>query len=342
MNEADLKNMAPLWGDEGGSHAALQHQKEQMMFTDQSIRRSDSRNKPTDVDDGQQWLNEIKQRMKKEKRITETVFLSPSRAKALLGSNPDNRKISSRTAETYAADIANGRWVFNGEAVIVAETGELNDGQHRCEAVVLAGKGIEVLLVAGVPRASRTTVDMGRARTTGDFLHMHNIENANAVAAAAQMLLAYETDRVMGYQRGVAKNNNMIFCHTMKPTKAEVLAFARENMADLERAMSALNKTKAGVVASFSRLAGILCIIARHSKDWPDAIAYMTSVIDGDNLKKLSPEYTVRERLLSERRNGSLGPIGFMEIVIRGWNARRAKQRISHIKLGGYLPEISR
>lgn len=313
------------------------------MLNNESIGRSDLGHKRTiENDEGQQWLSELKQRMRKEKRFAEMVHLSPSRARALLAANPDNRKLSNRQAETFASDISNGRWVFNGEPIILADTGELNDGQHRCEAVSLAGKGIDVLLVAGVPRATRTTVDMGRVRTTGDFLHMHKIEQGKIVAAAAQMLLAFETDRIMGFQRGVGKANSQMVSYTMKPTKQEILEFARENMNDLRRAMDALNAQKVAMVASYSRLVGILCVLARHSRDWPDAIAYITALVEGDNLKKLTPEYTTRERLLSEKRSGSLGPIGFMEIVIRGWNARRAKQRISHIKLAGYVPDVSR
>ena len=321
----------------------LLHTEGDDMLNSEIIRNTNhGRKRAVEIDDGQQWLTELKQRIGKEHRITEVFYLSPSRARALLVANPDNRKISNRTAETYATDIANGRWVFNGEPIIIAETGELNDGQHRCEAVVLAGKGIEVLLVAGVPRSSRTTVDMGKVRTTGDFLHMHGIENANIMAAAAAMILACETGRIMGGGGGVKKDNNNLATADLRPTKQEVLTFARANMDDLHRAQAAIRVDKASVVASYSRFIGILAILARRSKDWDEAIAYISAVVDGDGIKKTTPEYTVRERLIKERSTKTLGAIAFMEIVVRGWNARRSRQRLSHIKLAGYVPEIAR
>lgn len=311
------------------------------MLNTEIIRKTDTGYKRASaIDDGQQWLADLKQRMRKEGRIAEIFFLSPSRAMALLGVNPDNRKVNS-TVEQIAADIASGRFQFNGESVIVADTGELNDGQHRCEAVVLAGKGIETLLVAGVPRASRTTVDMGRARTPGDFLHMNGIPYATTVAAAANMLLVFEDGRIMGNTKGVGKTTSGMTHHDAKPTKQEILTFARANLDDLQKAIKTLDPAKASAISTVSRFAGALCILARRSKDWPSAIEFITAVVNGDNLKKQSPEYIVREKLIAERSN-RIGQVAFLEIVVRGWNARRTGKSVTRISVAGFVPDVAR
>ena len=85
------------------------------------------------------------------------IDLTPKLAKELLLCNFDNRPISIKRVESFAADIRDGRWEFNGETIIVADTGEMNDGQHRCHAVIMADKSIPTLLVKGVSRASRFT-----------------------------------------------------------------------------------------------------------------------------------------------------------------------------------------
>lgn len=294
------------------------------------------------VDEGQLWLDGLKRRMSDGRRITEIVLLTPSKAKALLAVNPSNRNINERTVEAYATDIFNGRWVFNGETVIISDTGELNDGQHRCEAVCLAGIPIEVAIIAGVPRESRTTVNMGKLRSTGDFLHMNGVENANCVGAAALMILSFESGKILGQRRSTTKTNSHLVSAENKPTKQEVLKFAEKNIGDIKRAMQAINATRSGVISSYSRMIAMLCILARSSSNWPEATAYINALVDGANLQPFTPEYTVRERLLSEKGNGRIGPVYFIEIIVRGWNARRAGQAMKRIQTSGSVPMIAK
>lgn len=297
----------------------------------------------TTTDSGQQWLSTVMSRLKKERRITEVITLTPAMAAALLTANPDNRRINQKAVEVFAADIVAGRWAFNGEAIVVADTGELNDGQHRCAAVVLAGQGIETLFVAGVPRESRTTTDMGRQRTTGDFLQMHRIEQSNVIAAAASMVWGYENDCLVksSSDTTVKSHTSFIPLH-LRPTKQQILAFANANIGDFKRAVQAIDGHKAAVVSSYSRFVAMLCIIGRRTKDWKAAMAFITAVVNGDDLKRGSPEYATRERLLSEKRQGTLGPVRFMEITARGWNAHRANQRVNRFQISGAVPRIAR
>lgn len=293
-------------------------------------------------DEGQIWLQDLKRRIAGGRRVTEVILLTPSKAKALLGANPNNRHINRHTVESLATDIAYGRWVFNGETIIVADTGELNDGQHRCEAVCMAGIPVEVAVIAGVPRDSRTTVDMGKQRTTADFLHMNSIESASTISAAATIILSFERGRIMGRQRGVSKSVNELVARDTKPTKQEVLRFSQDNFQDIHRAMEAINATRAGVVSSFSRMVAMLCILARRSSDWDDATAYITALVDGDNLMRHTPEHTVRERLLQEKKDRGIGLVHFVEMVVRGWNARRAGVPMKIVKALGSIPEIAK
>lgn len=314
------------------------------MLNSETIRKIDAGHKRASaVNDGQQWLDEMAVRMRKTKPICEIVTLTPSMATALLAVNPDNRTINQKTVEAFAADIVAGRWAFNGESIILADTGELNDGQHRCAAVVLAGQGIKTTLVAGVPREVRTTTDMGRQRTTGHFLHMHKVEKSNAVAAAAGMVFGYENGLLIEQKENVKVKAHTSFIQVGKrPTKQQILEFATKNIVDFNRALAAIDSTKAGVVSSYSRFVAMLCIIARRTKDWKSATDFIVSVVNGDDLKRGSAEYATRERLLLEKRQGLLGPIRFMEIVARGWNAYRVGQRVNRFNLSGTVPPISR
>jgi hypothetical protein len=290
------------------------------------------------LNDGPEWFADIHRRMRASASglVSEVVILSPSRAQALLEANEHNRKVSESTVATYAQDIIDGRWTFNGEPVIVSDTGELNDGQHRCAAVVAAGRAIEVLLVVGVSRASRTTTDTGKSRSVGDFLDMHGFAAGNTVAACASVLNAIEKKQVAQSTR----HNGDVYTHINRPTKAYIFSFAKANMKDISRALKEVSPANSLKVGTHSRTAGILAAIARASHDWEDAIKFVTSVVDGENLKSGSPSYILRDRLLAEKQNKALSPGKNIELFLKGWNAYRSGQHISRIVLTKSIPTI--
>jgi hypothetical protein len=302
------------------------------------LKKTDGGFKPISrIDDGKQWALDLRRRMQMSSPVPvmEVVALSPSRAAALLAANEGNRVVSDATVRTYASDIIAGRWAFNGEPIIISETGELNDGQHRCHAVIEANKAIEVLMVAGVSRASRVTTDMGKARNVGDFLHMHDIPDANVVAAVAAIVYAQEGDLLLrGGSRDLTNGHD-------RPTKQQILSFARHNLKDIKRAISAVDGKQAALVGTKSRHAAILALIGRRSGDWEEAESFVGAVLSGENLKRGSAALVARNRLLAEKEARSLSPIKTLEIMARAWNCHRAGASMSRVQLNGIVPELA-
>ncbi|WP_303713330.1 hypothetical protein [Brevundimonas naejangsanensis] len=117
--------------------------------------------------------------------FTVTTMLTPELARLLLANNPNNRPAQwganrgTRSVTAYAAMMARGEWMLNGSTIVVASTGELNDGQHRCEAVIIADTAVPVQIVFGVERHTRSTLDQGIARTGGGVLAMEGVKDAN-------------------------------------------------------------------------------------------------------------------------------------------------------------------
>ena len=71
------------------------------------------------------------------------------------------------------------------------------------------------------------------------------------------------------------------------------------------------------------------------------SIAFVTAVVDGDNLKSGSPAYLLRDRLLAEKQAKSLSPGKNIELFIKGWNAYRSGVRVSRLMLSGNIPPIA-
>lgn len=314
-----------------------------MLNNDFILKNQAGHKRAAENDDGQQWMAEIKTLMRNQrnKQFAEVVLLTPSRAAALLASNPDNRNISKAKVNTFASDILNGRWDTNGQGVIISDTGHLNDGQHRCHAVIASGKAIETWAVFNVPRDTRNTVDTGWGRTSADFLTMNGVGSAKNVAAIAVIMHAFENNLVgsRGVKNGEAKMLRNVHKTGSKPTKPEILAYAMENMPEIQKAMRSFEAADCAVIGTYCRFCAMAIVIARACKSWTKAEAYIKAIIDGE-AKKDTAVHTVRKVLTKEKTNGTLTPFVFFSILIKGWNAYRKNEAVSYFKMSDSLPEI--
>jgi hypothetical protein len=125
-----------------------------------------------------------------------TTLVSPDMARLLLAMNFGNRPVvwngSTRSVAAYAAAMKRGEWSLNGEAIIVACDGALNDGQHRLHGVIQHGAPVLMQITFGVERDTRHTVDQGIARSPGNILSMYGEVNTNSLACQLQFLWAHD------------------------------------------------------------------------------------------------------------------------------------------------------
>lgn len=95
------------------------------------------------------------------------VKLTPEMALNLLEHNTNNRHLSKPLVSVYARDIINGNWSQDvGAPISIDKNGILRNGQHRCAAVVEAGKPINVWICRNV--AEDGIYDNNRKRSTAD------------------------------------------------------------------------------------------------------------------------------------------------------------------------------
>lgn len=288
------------------------------------------------IDDGEQWLADLVAKAKASPTgvITEVCALTPSRATALLARNTENRKINTLMISRYASDIMANRWAFNGETIKISSTGELNDGQHRCLAVVECGHSMETLLVCGVKRKTRFSNDMGVPRTIGSFIHMHGVKYANQVSTIAHQLVIIDGGQKISKTAASGTTQNR------RPSKSEVLEYAKRHEEEILRAIEVVGVVKNGL-PSAARLAFALVLISRAIRAWEPVAAYIRGIIDGADLSKGSPQYAVRARLIADR--GELNLHQVTELIIRGWNAYRGGiDPMPKLKVIGNWPTIAR
>jgi hypothetical protein len=272
------------------------------------------------------WLDEMVHRSQLV-MFTGTVKLTPVLARVLLSRNPGNRKVSDSYVESYARDIETGSWSFNGEPIIVSKEGWLNDGQHRCEAVIMANKSIDVVFVVGAERDSRLTLDQGRNRMAADYLSMNGHHDATTLAAAAgfvwQYLRAGQVSRHWKY----------------RPTKGEILAFVDETPTVIA-SLSAIPRKGSDTAGGRSTLAFCHWAIAQRA-NFADASTFTDSLVVGAGLLVRDPILYARNRLAAERSR--LSPNQKSEMIFRAWNAHRRRETPKTLPiLDGALPVLER
>lgn len=112
--------------------------------------------------------------------------ITPDMARELLERNQNNRRAKPGVIERIASDIKKGRWKLNGEAIIIAESGRLLDGQNRLNGCIKANMPIKSIVVRGAEEEVFDTLDSGASRTVSDVFkirgEIHSATLANSVA----------------------------------------------------------------------------------------------------------------------------------------------------------------
>lgn len=266
----------------------------------------------------ERWLQEQLKRARREGAFTITVELTPELAELLLANNPQNRKLSPHKVAEYARDITAGNWRHNGETVIIADTGELNDGQHRCQAVVETGRSITTEMTFGVERDSRKTVDIGMKRAIGQHLQMAGHANGKMLGHAVAVILTFQ------------KIGRISAGPEARPTGTEIMAWAAAHEEMQEHLI------KGGRVARKFKASGGLFAALHYlfsQKSPIDTERFFTALENGSDLGKNDPVYRLREALLADlRAKAKLPDAEIAARVIKAWNHFRRGQSIKYLR----------
>jgi hypothetical protein len=121
--------------------------------------------------------------------------ITPEVAASLLAGSNGNRPMKLAKVAAYARDMTAGRWMANGESLIIDANGALIDGHHRLNACITADTPFQTLVVWGAPVDAQKTVDMGASRTSADALHFYGHKNATQANAIVRCLMSIQQGR---------------------------------------------------------------------------------------------------------------------------------------------------
>lgn len=251
-----------------------------------------------------------------------SILVDKDIATYLLGSNPDNRRLNKSKLMQYVADMREGRWDNNGEPIILSRNGEINDGQHRLQAICETDIPQMLLIGFGYSRDSRDTIDIGAPKNAGAHINMYGYARGNSISAATRHILAFENTGRSSLGADNAISAPVIVKRALADPKiAEAVEFTE--------AHRLINCT--GSVLSF-----VYYELAKQSPEL--AREFVERLSSGVGLSSNSPIYCARERLVRKK----LPKTEVAEILLRAWNGFVTGQTFTRILTTGQLPVIKR
>jgi hypothetical protein len=251
--------------------------------------------------------------------FAQVEVIDAERAAELLRHNAGNRHLKRALIARLRRALEEGRFLMNGESIVIDRDGRLLDGQHRLQAVVDTGLTIEALLVYNVDQATFPTLDSGSARTAGDVLGIAGTQNAHRISAAVRWIQAYRA--------GVTAPANV------RIDADQVLSFV-EGLNDSEVERMQLATLAAGRVARLvaGSIATALSFLFAE-KDEALALTFFDDLHSGVGLAPGDPVLVLRDQLArNSAAKNRLAPKEIFARCIRAWNARRAGDEVTHLK----------
>lgn len=270
------------------------------------------------------WLAE---RINLGEPVSEVVTLTPILAGLLLERNKENRPVSQTNLDRLKSDLKGGRYVFNGEAIIISASGDLNDGQHRCMAVRETGKSLRTVMVFGPARETRMTLDQGVLRSAGHYLSMAGFTDTNYLAGVAKLVWQFRTFN---------KVSNSIRDYPTKTQLTDVVMHYR----DIVDSLAFVSRKGATVLGSRSFL-GFCHWAMCHANSREMADEFFEKLFTGAGLNIGSPILYCRNRLIELKGNPKLHDKA--ELVFRSWNSWRKGEPVKFVRITGtHFPELER
>lgn len=253
--------------------------------------------------------------------------VTPELAKQWLERNAHNRPLSDALVITYAVDMLDGRWQYNGDAIRFDTDGNLIDGQHRLKACLEAGVTFETDVIFGLAPEAIRTIDIGKARTAGHIAHLEGVQNAATCCAVATLIVLHQ-------KYGIQCLNDP----RCQPTKPQVVEASR-NLPGIEAAVTKARLLGRKIAAP--RIIGFCYwVFAQQNRELAER--FFDELAHGLNLSPDNPVYHLRERLLANRRaKAKLPQLEIVALFFKAWIAYRDNRPLRRLfwKTDGPAPE---
>lgn len=263
-----------------------------------------------------------------------TEVITPERAAYWLADHDEavergairrNRKIRPQKVAEYAADMAAGLWVLNGEAIMFDTDDLLMGGEHRLRACLEAGVPFESRVLRGLDRALRDTLDAGVPRSAKDVIYEMGCSDPNTV----QSVISY----VIAYDRAGVLHPGLLPVH-QRATRREIIEAYDQIGAEIE---GLVGYHRAPHIRR--SLAAAIRFIASQQGLGEEADEFFRLVATGDGIGQGHPAFALRKRLVEFKMSKRAKPTPALvsALYVKAFNAyvRGERMEMLRFRIGG-------
>lgn len=249
----------------------------------------------------------------------QVVNITPESAKMMLEKNTSNRPKSLARINSFAEQMKQGEWALTGESIIIADDGTLLNGQHRLEAVIVAGVAVSFFVIRGINKETFKYMDTGKNRSAGDVLAIAGHANASNLASIAKAIIVYERDRVYF----IGKGSHVQDKARMGVTNADILAYVKENERLLRKCLNAADQYRKAFNAISMQKYGLLYYLLGNV-DTEDANKFLKKFTSGSNLPENSAILKLRDKFINAQLHHRPYNIKVeLGMIFKAWNLFR-------------------
>lgn len=245
--------------------------------------------------------------------------ITPEQAEKMLRGNDNNRAIRVARVDRYARDMADGKWLPNGEAIVMNGR-TLIDGQHRLLACAKSGVPFKTILVTGVSLDAIHTIDSGASRSLADVLGLKGEHDPRGLAGAATLGWLWDTGNI---RRGGLRPY---------PSNDEAITWIAENpeIHDALKMVVPLRYNPLRAPRSFSAL--MIAKALQHGMR-SEAEEFVAGLQHGAGLESGDPVLLLRNQFMTNATNSKKMPrIKIFAHMVKAWNAHVADEYVGVIK----------
>jgi hypothetical protein len=247
------------------------------------------------------------------------VQITPEKAKAILEHQPAQRPVSRLNVARLKNEIIEGRFRRTHQGLAFDENGLLRDGQHRLMACYEAGRNIEILACFNEPAPLFAHYDNGIARTIGTTLYLAGkVETAklgSGIVTAAKFIWAYDSGFNPAHPGAFSGAWNYTSLQAIMEDHSGIQNYVK--MLDANRKIPYQKGMTAGLFTMFSEV------------DPFAAQVFIDQCLNGENIKKGDPAYTLRESILGHGNRQSMQDKVYK--VARAWNAFHEGRKLANV-----------
>jgi hypothetical protein len=236
-------------------------------------------------------------------------------AMTLMIRNTENRPLRRRLVEKLSRQIRDGRYYLNGEPIIIATDGTVLNGQHTLTAVIETGVAVRKVVIYGVDKVAKMSIDTGAVKTVGDHLNMDGEPYGKTLASVLGWLWRFENS-----------NGSIVHrTHAIGPPEAFAERSRHPGVGAYVQRVSADKKLRSLLAPSL--LAVCWYQFSRIDSELADC--FFDLLKTGTGLLETDPVYHLREQLRGERDSRMKKPPEvWIALVRKAWNFTREGRKI--------------